>query len=261
MRSIKTIFKFLSLKFQAHMAFRTDVVFEILTGIFISAFTFIFFEVIYSYVETIGGFDKGKIYILTGTVYLMANLYRTFFGSGIFTLSTLVRYGRLEKYLIRPLDPKILVALREPRFDTLYRLPSYFALFIYGFYLTKTLPSITNFLLYIISLIISFFIYLFLHYNLTLLTFWIIEVYNLYYIIYDLYEFSKYPEKIYKGLFRTFFITIIPVIILSNYPVKFLFGEGKAEYLIYQIILLTVFFFIFILMWKKGIKRYEGATI
>jgi len=261
MRSIKTIFKFLSLKFQAHIAFRTDVVFEILTGIFTTAFTFIFFEVIYSYVESIGGFNKGQIYILAGTVSVMSNLYRTFFGFSIFSLSVLVRRGRLEKYLIRPLDPRILVALREPRFDTFYRLPSYLALFIYGFYLTKTLPGITNFLLYIISFIISFFIYLFLHYNLTLLTFWIIEVYNLYYIIYDLYEFSKYPEKIYKGLFRIFFMTIIPVIILSNYPVKFLFREGKIEYLMYQIILLIVFFLIFILMWEKGIKRYEGATI
>ncbi len=243
------------------MAFRADVIFEILTGLSVTAFTFIFFEVIYSYVQSIGGFDKGQIYILAGTVYLMSNLYRTFFGFSIFSLSVLVRRGRLEKYLIRPLDPKILVALREPRFDNLYRLPSYLTFFIYGFYLTKTLPGITDFLLYIISFIISFFIYLFLHYNLTLLTFWIIEVSNLYYIIYDLYEFSRYPEKIYKGFFRTFFMTIIPVIILSNYPVKFLFGEGKMEYLFYQIILLMIFFSVFKLMWKEGIKRYEGATI
>ncbi|MEO0284119.1 MAG: ABC-2 family transporter protein, partial [candidate division WOR-3 bacterium] len=90
---------------------------------------------------------------------------------------------------------------------------------------------------------------------------WIIEVYNLYYIIYDFYEFAKYPEKIYKGIFRKIFITIIPVIILSNYPVKFLLKERNFFFLFYQILILLIFYLIFKFMWIRGLKRYEGATI
>lgn len=261
MKNLKIILKFLFLKFKSHIAFRTDTILQFLFGILDSLFAFLFFQVIYFYVDNIAGFEKGEIYILTGTAYLLDNLHKSIFGSGIFSLSFLVKSGRLEKYLIRPFNPKILIAFREPRFDSFYRLPSYFALFIYGFYLLKTFPSFIDFILYLLSFFISFLIYIFLQYNITLLTFWIIEVYNLYYIVYDFYDFARYPEKIYKGIFRKIFMTIIPVLILSNYPVKFLLKEGNLYFLSYQILILFIFYFIFKFMWTKGLKRYEGATI
>ncbi|MEN3045292.1 MAG: ABC-2 family transporter protein [Candidatus Hydrothermales bacterium] len=261
MKSLKIILKFLYLKFKSHIAFRTDTVLQILFGILDTLFAFLFFNVIYSYVDNVVGFEKGEIYILTGTAYLLDTLHRSIFGTGIFSLSILVKSGRLEKYLIRPFKPNVLVAFREPRFDMFYRLPSYFVLFIYGFYLLKTFPSFFDILLFFTSFSISSLIYIFLSYNITLLTFWIIEVYNLYYIIYDFYEFARYPEKIYKGIFRKIFITIIPVIILSNYPVKFLLKERNYFFLFYQIFILFIFFLIFKLMWKRGLRRYEGATI
>ncbi len=258
---MKIVLKFLILKFKSHVAFRTDTILQFFFGILDSLFAFLFFHVVYSYVDNIAGFEKGEIYILTGTAYLLDSLYRSFLGFGIFSLSHLVKGGRLEKYLIRPFDSKIIIAFRDPRFDTFYRLPSYFALFIYGFYLLKTLPSFFDIFLYLFSFLISLLIYLFLHYIMVLLSFWIIEVYNLYYIIYDFYEFAKYPEKIYKGIFRKIFITIIPVIILSNYPVKFLLKERNFFFLFYQILILFIFYLIFKFTWIKGLKRYEGATI
>ena len=86
-------------------------------------------------------------------------------------------------------------------------------------------------------------------------------MYNLYYLIYDFYEFARYPEKIYKGIFRKIFISIIPIIILSNYPVKFLLKEGNLFLILYELLILSLFFIIFKFMWDRGIKRYEGATI
>ncbi|MEO0254077.1 MAG: ABC-2 family transporter protein [candidate division WOR-3 bacterium] len=258
---MKTILKFLFLKLKSHIAFRLDAFLQILFGFLDSLFAFLFFQVVYSYVNSIVGFEKGEIYILTGTAYLLDSLYKSIFGAGIISLSQLVKEGRLEKYLIKPFNPKIIIALRDPRFDWFYRFPSYFALLVYGFYLLKTFPSFTDILLYLFSFLISFMIYLFLHYNIVLLTFWIIEVYNLYYIIYDFYDLARYPEKIYKGIFRKIFITIIPVIILSNYPVKFLLKERNFFFLFYQAFILFVFFIIFEFMWKKGIRRYEGATL
>lgn len=261
MKNLKIILRFLFLKFKIHITFRTDTVLQFFLGFLDSLFAFLFFHVVYSYVDEIAGFKKGEVYILIGTAYLLDLLYRSILGSGIFSLAHLVKGGRLEKYLIRPFNYKILISFRDPRFDSLYRLPSYFALFLYGFYLLKTFPSFIDFILFLFSFFISFLIYTFLHYNITLLTFWIIEVYNLYYIIYDFYEFAKYPEKIYKGIFRKIFITIIPVLILSNYPVKFLLKERNFFFLFYQIFILFIFYFIFKFMWEKGLKRYEGATI
>jgi ABC-2 type transport system permease protein len=261
MKSVKIILRFLYLKLKTHLSFRLDVIFEIFYGLIESLFAFIFFEVVYSYVNNIVGFEKGEIYILTGTAYFIDGIYKGIFGTGIFSLSQLVRRGRLEKYLLRPFKAEVLILFREPRFDFLYRFPSYFAIFIYGFYLLKKLPSFFDFLLYFFSFLISLFIYLLLHYIFVLLSFWLIEMYNLYYLIYDFYEFARYPEKIYKGIFRKIFISIIPIIILSNYPVKFLFKEANLFLILYELLILSLFFIIFKFMWDRGIKRYEGATI
>ena len=261
MKSLKIILRFLYLKLKTHLSFRLDVIFEIFYGLLESLFAFIFFEVIYSHVNNIVGFEKGEIYILIGTAYLIDGIYKGIFGTGVFSLSHLIRKGRFEKYLLRPFKPEVLILFREPRFDFFYRLPSYLVLFIYGFYLLEKLPSFFDFSLYFISFSLSLFIYLLLHYIFVLLSFWVIEMYNLYYLIYNFYEFARYPEKIYKGIFRKIFISIIPIIILSNYPVKFLFKEGNFFLIFYQILILFSFFIIFKFMWNRGVKRYEGATI
>ena len=261
MKSLKIILRFLYLKLKTHLSFRLDVIFEIFYGLLESLFAFIFFEVVYSYVNDIVGFEKGEIYILTGTAYFIDGIYKGIFGTGVFSLSHLIRSGRLEKYLLRPFKPQLLILFREPKFDFIYKLPSYSVLFIYGFYLLKNLPSTFDFFLYFISFFLSLLIYLLLHYIFVLLSFWVIEMYNLYYLIYDFYEFARYPEKIYKGIFRKIFMSIIPIIILSNYPVKFLFKEGNFFLIFYQILILFSFFIIFKFMWNRGVKRYEGATI
>jgi|GEM_PF-677423 ABC-2 type transport system permease protein len=257
----KTLLKYISIKLQSHLAFRTDALFNLLRGFLETGFTFIFFEIIYRNVNSIAGWSKGEVFVLSGMVLLLQNIYATFTGTGAVMLSFIIRYGRLEKYLLRPFPTPLLIAFRNLNFHEIYRIFPNLFLIIYGFKISGVKFNPLFIIPAILSFMLSYLIYLLMNFILSELAFWFTEVNNLFWITYDFYEFAKYPEKIYKGIFRKIFITILPFILLANYPTMILLGKTNFNFIIYQFILFTFFFLFSNILWKKGIKRYEGTTV
>jgi ABC-2 type transport system permease protein len=72
-------------------------------------------------------------------------------------------------------------------------------------------------------------------------------------------EFAKYPDVIYSGIIRKIFMTIIPVIIFSSFPARILIGLSSfQEIFTYQAILLLVFSGISLILWRRGLVKYQG---
>lgn len=257
----KTLLKYISIKLQSHFVFRIDTFFNLLRGFLETGFTFIFFEIIYRNVNSIAGWSKGEVFVLSGMVLLLQNIYATFTGTGAVILSFIIRYGRLEKYLLRPFPTPFLIAFRNLNFHEIYRIFPNFFLIIHGFKISGVKFNPLFIIFAISSFILSYLIYLLMNFILSELAFWFTEVNNLFWITYDFYEFAKYPEKIYKGIFRKIFITILPFILLANYPTLLLLGKGNLYFILHQFSLFLLFFIISNLLWKKGIKKYEGTTL
>jgi ABC-2 type transport system permease protein len=256
LRVIQTLFQ---LRLQWELAFRADAILGFAAqGIYILG-TLLFFEVVYAQVDTIADWNRAEVLALVGTLTLLLELDLRLFRQGLQRLPALVRQGRLELYLLRPIWTPLLIALRGSDPIGLWRSALGIAVLAYALNL-GIMPDLVHFLLYILSFILSLLIYVLMVFCLVCLSFWLIEMHNLFFIVYDLVEFARYPDSVYKGFIRGLFLTVLPLLILANFPVRMLLRDEGLFLLMHQILVLLGFWGLAWALWQLGLRRYQGAS-
>lgn len=254
---LKIMKEIIKLKTKSYLIFRVDILFNFLSQMLLIFFYILLFRIIFLKVENIGGWNESEVLVLLGTYYLLNELHGRLFRSGLYKLPEVVMEQALENYLILPINVPLFLLLSEIDLIGLWRIiPGVFVIY-YGLSTVKNL-SLVSILLYILSLSLSLFIYTLIMFCITTLSFWFRNVNNIFYIFYDISEFAKYPESVYRGVIRYIFLTFIPIIVFTSFPTMIILNKGNINLLIYQLLLFLSIFFISHILWKTGLKRYEG---
>jgi ABC-2 type transport system permease protein len=254
--TLKSVWVMVRLRLQAELVFRTDAIFGFLASLLGIGFGLLFFEVIYGRVESVGGWSKPAAVALVGTLALLMELENGLFG-GIQRLRAMVREGRLEQYLLRPVACPPLFVSQGVNVLAVWRF--IVPLVVLGYALTLSPQPVERLLLYSASFVVSLGIYTLMIFSLVCLSFWLVEMNNLFYVVYDLMEFGRYPLTVYQGIMRVIFTTILPVALLSSFPTQLLMLGGSPVMLAYQSLVLIGFYGLARLLWRKGLRRYQGA--
>lgn len=239
--------------------FRTDALVGFAVQLLLAVGHLLFFTVVYRHVDAIAGWTQGEALVLVGTVMLLSEMHRRLFREGLHTLPDLVRTGHLDHYVLKPLWSPVLIALRGADLSRLWQICTGCAVVAYGLSLTLT-PSWDRFLLYILALILSLLIYVLMVFCLVCLSFWLIAVHNLFFIVYDMMWFGRYPDSIYRGLLRTILTTILPLVALTSFPVRVLFESGSTWLLGWLGLVVLGFAVAGWVLWRRGLRRYQGAS-
>jgi viologen exporter family transport system permease protein len=105
-----------------------------------------------------------------------------------------------------------------------------------------------------------------IHYSVLLclaaISFWIIRSQGLIYGYYSLFNLGRYPDVIFRGLFKFVFSWIIPIIVVTNIPTRLLIRAGDAPApLILQLFLATLIAVSATrLFWLAALRRYASAS-
>lgn len=255
----RVIYALWKLRFQWELAFRVDALLALGAHFLYVASGILFFEVIYAQTESIGGWSRPEALALVGTLALLLELESGLLRGGLQHLPDLVRQGWLEHYLLRPAPAPLLLAFRDASLKIIWRLPLGVAIIVYAISLIP--PSPERLVLYSLSLFISLGIYSLMVFCLVCLSFWVIEMQNLFWVVYDLVEFARYPASVYKGVFRFVLSTVLPLVVLANFPVELLLRNASPWLLIHQLLVFLGFLGLGWILWKKGLQRYQGASI
>ncbi len=252
-RALWTVFR---RNLQWELAFRADALMAFLAGALRLTAGFLLFRVIYAEVEGIAGWSWPEALALLGTFSLISDLEAGLFRRGLHRLPDLVEEGKLDQYLVRPFSVPLLVALSEVNVQVLWRIPLSAGLLAYAWSLGPFLPG--RFPLFFISFFMSLAIYVLFVFCLVALSFWFLEVNNLFWVAYDLVEFGRWPEVVYRGPIRWLFLTLLPFALLANCPVR-VFFRGDHGLLLHQGLVLVGFALLGWGMWRQGLRRYQGA--
>lgn len=94
--------------------------------------------------------------------------------------------------------------------------------------------------------------------------FWIGRVESLMNMIMSFDKFGDYPLTLFPMGFQIFFVFFYPLMFVTVWPVKTLLGQisliNTIGIIIGGIVIITIWAFIFNILWKKGIKRYESGN-
>jgi ABC-2 type transport system permease protein len=76
----------------------------------------------------------------------------------------------------------------------------------------------------------------------------------------DLSEFARYPDSVYHGVIRSILTTILPLVLISSFPVRLLMNNFDVNLLIHQVLVLVFFGVLASVLWHFGVKHYQGAS-
>ncbi len=257
MSTVRAVARLISLRCKWEFFFRLDALLGILGGAIEVVAGVLLFRVIYAGVRSIAGWSWGESLALVGTLAVLLELERTLL-RGLQRLPDLVEDGKLEQFLLRPVPTPLFLAFHRFNPQSLWRFPLGIGVLVYA---AHFLPGVSwpHLLLFSLSLLLSLVIYGLMVFCLVSLSFWLVRMHNFFWLVYDLAEFARYPAGVYRGAVRVLLTTVLPLVLLSNFPVMVLVGHGGIELLGHQLGVLAGFLLLGRTLWRAGLRRYRGA--
>ena len=222
----------------------------------------IFLEVIFGYVEHIGDWTKWEVVLLVGTHQLIAQIFQAFFYSNLANLPELIRTGRLDFMLLQPIDTQFAVSTKQFGLDNLVNALIGVAFVAAALIKLAVVPTPVQVGLYLAAIAMGVMIHYSVLFCLAATSFWIVRSQGLIYGYYSLFNLGRYPDVIYRGLFKFVFSWIIPIIVVTNIPTRLLIrATDSPAPLLLQLILATLIVTIGTrLFWLAALKRYASAS-
>jgi ABC-2 type transport system permease protein len=260
MNVLKLLSAFLKVNIQMSLAYRADMVVNILLNLMWLGWELLSLGIIFSNTETIGGWGFGELIGLLGVFRLVHTLMMALIWPNTEKFNQSIRDGSMDYTLLQPVNSMFLVTFSRVTVWRAWDLVLSVVLIVIGINAsgaTTTPLSILTFLLLTISgavVIYSLWIVL------IALTFWFTKFDNNVTILQALLDAGRYPVTVYPVWLRILVTFIIPIAIATTVPLQGLRGELHFSQVLMFIAIGIASFLVASQVWKRGLKQYSGAS-
>ena len=221
-----------------------------------------FIEVLYGQVQDIAGWSKWQVVALVGVHQIVSQLFQALFYVNLSNLPELVRTGRLDLMLTLPIDAQFAVSTRQLSFDCLVNALVGIGIVTFAMAKLGAVPGVLQLLLFAAAIPFGVAVHYAVMFSLSCISFWIIRAQSFIYGYFNLFHIGRYPEAVFRGVFRFIFTWLVPVMLVSNVPAKILARPfespwaGLATLATATIIVLTATR----VLWVFALRRYGSAS-
>ncbi len=243
------------------MSFKGNFILWILVELAWFGLQLAFVGVIFSQTRTIGTWTVWQVVLLTGTSNFIQEIYQAFFLVNCTNLSELVRTGKMDFLLLLPVNTRFIVSTRQ------VDLPSFanaaFAVCVMGFAAGKLNlhPTVVPFLGFGALCAVGLLVHYSLMFMLASVSFWTVRAQGIVWGYYSLFNIARMPDEAFRGLFKAVFTFALPVLLVSNVPVRVLADKltSPAAWLV-LLGLGVIWALISEWFWRFSIRRYTSAS-
>lgn len=244
------------------MGFRTNFLLWIVVEMLWFALQVAFIAVIYQHTDRIGDWSKWQVVLLVGASHFIQQVFTGLFLSNCSNLSELVRTGRLDFLLLLPVNTRFLVSFRQVDLGAFVNAGSALAVVVYAARQLDLSPSLAQ--------IVGFFalcgLGVVIHYSLMFLlatvSFWTVRAQGIVWGYYNLFNIARLPDGAFRpGVFKAVFTFALPMLLVSNVPVKFLVDKlGSPLEIPLLLAMAGLCFAVSEWGWRSSMKRYTSAS-
>lgn len=249
----------LGITFSKEMAYKTNFLIKMLMLIFLESVGPIISYLIYENTLGIPGWSFEEFILLLGTFTLIINLANFLFLYLPSIVMFYVKKGFLDTLFVKPMNLLAHLTIKSINLEAIAGILTGLVLIIWSFLKLELSLFSINFMFYILLIFIAVIFQFSLIVIMASLTIIFIKITGLYHIYNSLMSIAKYPLIIFNSGLILFFTFIIPIGIAAHYPVTVLLGEGIKLLTIGAVIIVIIFLFISILLWKYALKKYSSA--
>lgn len=232
--------------------------FLIATAIF-NLFGPIVIYLIYSNNLAFPGWTFYQMLLLIGTLILVGGIEHYFTSSIGWYTSDLIRRGRFDHILIRPISPLKLVILRMPDLDGFAELAVGIVVVLYSIINLNTVATPVNILMYLVAVLIGFIVLTAFDIIAASLNFVFVKAYAIFDFFQHMRMFARYPISIFGALGAVIFTFFIPVALASFYPAQAFLGRISWLTIAQLLVVSLIFLGLSLYSWKLAMRRYTSA--
>lgn len=258
-RNMKLYGSFLVASLKRMIEYRVDCLIGMVSQIAFQIIELIFIWVIFQNTDNIAGWDFEHLLLLYGVMMLSVSINDVLFDSTYNIGNRLIRKGKFDTILLRPVHPLISI-LGESETSTALGYMVLSVVLIVSM-LIKLQITVTIFLILKIlyfgilgGLIIGGIQTIF-----SITGFWTYKSNEIIWSVFQLHKLAEYPIEIYNKFIRMIITFILPFAFTAYYPTLDYLGKSQSK-LIYIAPLVTIFIWVVaIKVWNWGLSKYRST--
>lgn len=261
LKNIKTYWevylRFIANSASSAMSFRLNFFLFILLDMGFLLVTLGTTDFLFNHVATIGAWDRYHMLFFITFVIFVDWAHMLFLSENFWELSILIRTGMVDFIILLPLSPLFTLFFRHVRIACIFNcIPVLTLLFYFGSKIGLTFwqwPLV--FLLSFLSLLLMGL----LEITTALMIFWVQEGMGINFLRIQMQNISRWPDFIYKSIWRRIFMIAFPLLLIGSGPMEVLF-KHKYSAIIYLILSILIFSFIVSIILKRALLQYESSS-
>ena len=220
-----------------------------------------FIGVLYLHTESIGSWTKWQVVALVGTSHLIQQLFTAIFLTNLTALSEHIRTGKLDFMILLPVNTRFLVSFRQVDLGGFVNAVGALCVIGYALHRLNHTPGVAQ----IIGFLALIAVGIVIHYSLMLMlsatSFWTVRAQGIVWGYYNLFNIARLPDEAFRGAFKAVFTFALPMLLVSNVPVKLLVDKlGSPLEILLLVTLAALIFIASELVWRTALKRYTSAS-
>jgi ABC-2 type transport system permease protein len=220
-----------------------------------------FIGVLYLHTDHIGSWTKWQVVLLIGASHFIQQIFQAFFLINCANLSELVRTGKLDFLLLLPVNTRFIISLRQVDLGAFLNAASALVVMAYAAHRLHYLPNATELLGFFALCVVGITIHYSLMFLLASISFWTVRAQGIVWGYYNLFQIARMPDEAFSGIFRAVFTFALPMLLVSNVPVRLLTDKLSSPGPALLLLVMSIgCFTISEWGWRVSVRRYTSAS-
>lgn len=260
MSYIRLVWLFFRVSIMNELAYRGNLMMQLLQVGISLTLTLTSLAVIYSYTDTIGGWGSSELLALVGVYYVVDGMVNLVIQPSLSQLMEAIRTGSFDFTLTKPVDAQLLASSQSVEIWKVIDIGVGMALLLSALVRLGSTVALEHLLAFALTLLAGGAMIYSLLLMMATLTFWLVKIDNIMEIFQSFYDAGRWPVSIYPQWMRVALTFFVPVAFAVTLPTEALLGRLTWSSALTAVGVAIAMLLISRLFWLRGTRRYSGAS-
>ncbi len=256
---LKTYQRLLSMNASMLLAYTGNFMNSVFASLLWCAFSFASILLLTSRSPDVFGWSRDELMLLTAIYSVVVGFVHLFITNNMFEMAHVIRFGRLDSILLKPMDSQFMLSLKEVNYPTVPRVLTgciLVVIFLFRLHISPTISDIG--VLILLSCASILFLYSF-WFTVMVFTVYYPQLWNLIELLVHFSDIAKYPGEMYHGLGQ-FIVFLFPLTLIVSLPTKAVLRSLHWSDGIILVCFSIGFFLLSRIVWKHALRSYTSAS-